>query len=80
MARKRKSMDGGEGGANSVYTDAPEPDEGGEGGEGSKKAAAKRMSDEDMKIARERYERGIAREANNRDQAREDLRFKVGDQ
>lgn len=73
-------MDGGEGGANSVYTDAPEPDEGGEGGEGSKKAAVKRMSDDDMKKMRERYTRGIEREVNNRDQAREDLRFKVSDQ
>ena len=38
------------------------------------------MSDEDMKLARERYERGINREQKNREDARSDLKFKVGDQ
>lgn len=33
-----------------------------------------------MKLARERYERGVTREEKNREDARSDLRFKVGDQ
>ena len=54
-----------------TYTDA-EP--------AKKRKGAKRMSDDDMKLARERYNRGISREQDNRDQARSDLKFKVGDQ
>lgn len=46
----------------------------------TKKVKSGRLSDEDMKVARERYERAINREEDNRNQAREDLRFKVGDQ
>jgi hypothetical protein len=58
-----------------VYNDAPEPEV-----SEPKKRKAKRMSDEDMKMARERYERGINREQKNREDARSDLKFKVGDQ
>lgn len=86
MARKSKrrvplpSMEmGGEGGesaANPVYNDAAEPVEDDE----PKVTKGKRLTDEEMKLARERYERGINREQDNREQAREDLRFKVGDQ
>lgn len=53
-----------------------------EGGEGNGEARrkAERLSDEDMKQARERYQRGIDRDQKNRDDARSDLKFKVGDQ
>ena len=45
-----------------------------------KAKTVKRLTDDEMRKARERYERGINREQDNREQAREDLRFKVGDQ
>ena len=63
--------------AEAVYTDAAQPVEQEEDKEPKK---AKRLTDEEMKTARERYERGISREEDNRDQAREDLQFKVGNQ
>lgn len=44
------------------------------------KKQGERLSDDDLKLARERYARAIDREEDNREQAREDLRFKVGDQ
>ena len=44
------------------------------------KKPGERLSDDDLKLARERYARAIDREEDNREQAREDLRFKVGDQ
>jgi hypothetical protein len=49
-------------------------------GNGEARRKAERMSDDDIKLARERYERGINREQKNREDARSDLKFKVGDQ
>lgn len=55
-----------------AYSDTEAPEK--------KRKTGKRMSDEDMKLARERYERGVSREEYNRNGAREDLRFKVAEQ
>lgn len=55
--------------------DAPPQDE------DEKKAKAEgKLSDDDLKVMRERYERGIERESKNREDARDDLKFKVGEQ
>lgn len=57
--------------------DAPEQDE---DEKKPKVKAGGKLSDDDLKLMRERYQRGIERESKNREDARDDLKFKVGEQ